>query len=82
MAVSPGAAMRIDTTFTNPNTFDPHRFESPREEHLKHPFNIISFGGGKHGCPGENFGIIQIKTLWAVLFKKYPSIQFLRQIRN
>lgn len=69
MCVSPGASMRLGTTFKNPDAYDPHRFE--REEHLKHPFNIISFGGGKHGCPGENFGIIQIKTLWSVLLNTY-----------
>jgi len=76
MCVSPGTSMRLATTFENPDTFDPHRFE--RGEHLKHLFNIISFGGGKHGCPGENFGIIQIKTLWTVLLNTYelefPSV--------
>jgi sterol 14-demethylase len=69
MCVSPGAAMRLETAFENPNTFDPHRFE--RGEHLKHPFSTISFGGGKHGCPGENFGVLQIKTLWSVLLNSY-----------
>lgn len=71
MCVSPGAAMTLETgtPFENPTVFDPHRWE--RGEHLKHPFAIISFGGGKHGCPGENFGIIQIKTLWSVMMNKY-----------
>lgn len=69
LCVSPGAGMRLETTFENPDTYDPKRFE--RGEHLKHPFSIISFGGGKHGCPGENFGLIQIKTLWSVLFNTY-----------
>jgi len=69
LCVSPGASMRLPTTFKNPDTYDPSRWE--RGEHLNHPFNIISFGGGKHGCPGENFGILQIKTLWTVLYNTY-----------
>jgi len=75
MCVSPGASMRLDTAFKEPNTYDPQRFEPGRAEHMEHPFNIISFGGGKHGCPGENFGIIQIKTLWSVLLNTY-EIEF------
>jgi len=71
LCVSPGAAMTLEdgTPFTNPNTYDPHRWE--RGEHTKHPYGIISFGGGRHGCPGENFGIIQIKTLWSVMMQTY-----------
>jgi len=68
--------MRLSSTFKNPDTFDPHRFE--RDEVSPHNFSIISFGGGKHGCPGENFGVLQIKTLWSTLFNTYelefPSI--------
>lgn len=70
MCVSPGAAMTLDNgTFENPAAFDPHRWE--RGEPAKHPFNIISFGGGKHGCPGENFGLLQIKTLWSTMLQLY-----------
>lgn len=71
MCVSPGAGMTLEngTPFENPSVYDPHRWE--RGEHLKHPFGIISFGGGRHGCPGENFGLIQIKTLWSVMFNTY-----------
>jgi sterol 14-demethylase len=74
MCVSPGAAMSMeDSPFTNPKTYNPHRWEDG--EHLKHPFGIISFGGGRHGCPGENFGMIQIKTLMSIMFNKY-DIEF------
>eukprot|EP01113_Clastostelium_recurvatum_P047973 TRINITY_DN863_c0_g1_i3.p1 TRINITY_DN863_c0_g1~~TRINITY_DN863_c0_g1_i3.p1 ORF type:complete len:511 (+),score=144.53 TRINITY_DN863_c0_g1_i3:105-1535(+) len=69
MAVSPGVGMRVPEAFTNPDKYDPHRFE--RNEHNAKPFNFIGFGGGRHGCPGENFGILQIKTIWSVLLEKY-----------
>eukprot|EP01112_Ceratiomyxa_fruticulosa_P021975 TRINITY_DN7922_c0_g1_i1.p1 TRINITY_DN7922_c0_g1~~TRINITY_DN7922_c0_g1_i1.p1 ORF type:complete len:512 (+),score=125.58 TRINITY_DN7922_c0_g1_i1:124-1536(+) len=68
MAVSPGVGMRLPSVFTNPDKFDPHRFDRGED---KTPFSIISFGGGKHGCPGENFGILQVKTIWSVLFQTY-----------
>jgi len=69
LCVSPGASMRLDSTFKDPDTFDPRRFE--RGDISPHNFSIISFGGGKHGCPGENFGVLQIKTLWTVLLNTY-----------
>jgi len=69
VGVAPGAAMRLSNTFKDPDVFDPHRFE--RGEISQHNFSIISFGGGKHGCPGENFGVLQIKTLWHVILKTY-----------
>ncbi|EGC38662.1 cytochrome P450 family protein [Dictyostelium purpureum] len=49
------------------NSFNPRRFDVED----KTPFSFIAFGGGKHGCPGENFGILQIKTIWTILSQKY-----------
>jgi len=69
LCVSPGVGMRLESVYPNPDKFDPHRFE--RGEHLAHPFAYLAFGGGKHGCIGENFGILQIKTIWSVLFDRY-----------
>ncbi|EGG22293.1 cytochrome P450 family protein [Cavenderia fasciculata] len=70
VAVSPSVGMRLDTVFKNANEFDPKRFDAERAED-KQPFSYIAFGGGKHGCPGENFGFLQIKTIWSVLLQKY-----------
>jgi len=69
LCVSPAFASRLPDVFSNPDTYDPHRFD--RGEHLKAPFSYLSFGGGRHGCPGENFGILQIKTIWTVLLRTY-----------
>jgi sterol 14-demethylase len=61
--------MRIPEAYTNPDTYDPHRFD--RGEDKISPFHFLAFGGGKHGCPGENFGILQVKTIWTVLLDTY-----------
>jgi len=67
LCVSPGFAHRLPDVYTNPDNFDPSRFE--RGEHTAKPYSYLAFGGGRHGCPGENFGILQIKTIWTVLLR-------------
>lgn len=69
LCVSPGVATRSPEFYTNPNTYDPHRFD--RGEHTSLPYAFLAFGGGRHGCPGENFGILQIKTIWTVLLREF-----------
>jgi sterol 14-demethylase len=69
LCVSPAVAHRVSECFTNADSYDPERFA--REEHTKQPYSYLSFGGGRHGCPGENFGIIQIKTLWTILLRNF-----------
>jgi len=69
VAVSPAYAMRLPEMYTNPNTYDPYRFD--RGEDKQQPYAYISFGGGRHGCPGENFALTQIKTVWTVLLRNF-----------
>jgi len=69
VCVAPAYAMRLPEMYTNPNTFDPSRYD--RGEDKAQPYAYISFGGGRHGCPGENFAITQIKTVWTVLLREY-----------
>jgi len=69
ISVSPSVGMRIPEAYKNPDTYDPHRFD--RGEDKVTPFHFLAFGGGKHGCPGENFGILQVKTIWTVLLDTY-----------
>lgn len=69
ISVSPPVGMRLPNVYTNPDQYDPHRFD--RNEDKVTPFHFIAFGGGKHGCPGENFGILQVKTIWTVLLETY-----------
>jgi len=68
LAISTAFSMRLSEVYTNPDTYDPHRFD--RGEHNK-PYAYLAFGGGRHGCPGENFGVMQIKTIWTVLLRNF-----------
>lgn len=58
-------------TWTNPNEFDPNRFNSERKEHLKCPFAYAPFGAGKHHCIGFSFAEMQIKLVMTELLKHY-----------
>lgn len=67
---SPFVSHRIPEVFKNPNVFDPDRFSPERAEN-QGPFNMITWGAGRHKCLGMHFAIMQIKTLWAVLLRRY-----------
>jgi sterol 14-demethylase len=67
---SPPVTHRVESVFPNPESYEPERFLKPREED-KQRFSFVGFGGGRHGCLGENFAYMQIKTIWSVLLRKY-----------
>lgn len=69
--VSPALSMRLPEVFKNPNTYDPDRFSKGREEDLKFKYGFLGFGGGRHGCMGEQFAYLQIKTIWSVLLRNF-----------
>lgn len=62
VATSPAFAHRLPHVFRNPDEFDPERFVPPREEDKAAPFSFIGFGGGRHGCMGSNFAILQVSS--------------------
>merc|ERR1712146_871078 len=64
---SPAVASRLDSVFTNPNNFEPERFMAGREEQ-KVPFSYLGFGAGMHQCMGQQFGLLQVKTIVSILF--------------
>lgn len=69
VCVTPAYAMRLPEMYSNPNEYDPSRYDRGEDKTL--PYAYISFGGGRHGCPGENFAITQIKTVWTVILRTY-----------
>ena len=69
--ISPALSGRLSTVFTNPDEFEPDRYIAPREEDKKKPFSYVGFGGGRHGCMGETFAYLQIKTIWSVIFRNF-----------
>merc|ERR1712000_45707 len=69
--LSPAVSGRLESVYTNPDKFDPDRFAPGREEDKKKPFSFIGFGGGRHGCMGEMFAYLQVKTIWSVLLRDF-----------
>lgn len=57
--------------WTNPNTFDPERFSSQRQEDKRHRYAYIPFGGGAHKCLGLHFAEHQVKIVMFHLLKNY-----------
>jgi sterol 14-demethylase len=70
VVVSPTVSMRLETSFPNPDKFDPDRFGPGREEH-KLPYAYLGFGGGMHSCMGQVFAFCQVKTIISVLLREY-----------
>jgi cytochrome P450 len=61
VVASPGFAHTLDSVFKDADKYQPKRYLPPREED-KTPFSYIAFGGGRHGCLGQNFAYLQIKV--------------------
>ncbi|KAI0684429.1 cytochrome P450 [Earliella scabrosa] len=69
-----------DARYTDPLVFDPFRFarmrEGGAEEAVKHQLvntsvDFITFGHGKHACPGRFFAANELKTMMAFLVLNY-----------
>ena len=59
-----------DCAFARPDSFEPDRFAAPREEG-KGTLAFAAFGGGVHGCLGEQFGYLQVKTIVSILLRRF-----------
>lgn len=68
---SPALAGRVNSNWTNPEKYDPDRWLPPREEDKAQKHGFIGFGSGRHICLGEQFGYLQVKTIWATLFRNF-----------
>ena len=70
VATSPTFAHRLEHVWKNPDVFNPAR-HLPDSGEGQLPFSFVGFGGGRHGCMGETFAYMQIKTIWSVLLRQY-----------
>ncbi|KAJ4807331.1 Lanosterol 14-alpha demethylase [Rhynchospora pubera] len=69
---SPAVANRADHVFKDPDRYDPDRYLSAEEKKMaSQPFSYITFGGGRHTCPGEAFTFIMLKTIWSYLIRNF-----------
>ena len=71
VAASPAISNRIPEDFGDPDAFDPHRYEKPRQEDLINRWTWIPFGAGRHRCVGAAFATMQIKAIFSVLLREY-----------
>eukprot|EP00958_Prasinococcus_capsulatus_P023576 scaffold3551_cov408-Prasinococcus_capsulatus_cf.AAC.3 len=71
VATSPTYNHRREEVFSDPLKYDPDRFAPGREEDKKAAFSFVGFGGGRHGCMGETFAFLQIKTLMAYMLRNF-----------
>lgn len=71
VAASPAVSNRIPEDFPDPETFDPGRYDKPREEDVLHRWTWIPFGAGRHRCVGAAFATMQIKAIFSVLLREY-----------
>lgn len=71
VAASPAVSNRLAEDFPDPDTFDPARYDKPREEDVIHRWTWIPFGAGRHRCVGAAFATMQIKAIFSVLLREY-----------
>ncbi len=69
--VSPMVTHRLPELYSDPDRFDPDRFAPPREEDKKHPFALVGFGSGPHGCLGFEFAQMEMKIILSTLLRQY-----------
>lgn len=71
VVASPSVAGMMPDVFAEPTKWDPDRFLAPREEDKVAPYSFLGFGAGRHGCMGEGFAYLQVKTIWSVLLSTF-----------
>ncbi|KDO41269.1 hypothetical protein CISIN_1g011325mg [Citrus sinensis] len=62
------ATHRNPEYFSNPETFDPSRFE--RNDPIV-PYSYVPFGGGHHICPGKDYAKLQILLFMHHVVRKF-----------
>ncbi|RHZ83668.1 hypothetical protein Glove_89g62 [Diversispora epigaea] len=55
----------------DPEKFIPERFYEPQEIEKQHENSFLMFGGGPRICPGRKVAMIELKTLIALLYRKF-----------
>ena len=61
--VSIYATQRMEPWWTDPDTFDPDRFNGSRQQDASHKYAWTPFGGGVHKCIGMHFGGMEVKAI-------------------
>jgi cytochrome P450 len=62
---------RLKEWWKDPEAFDPDRFSEGRNEHKKHMYQYLPFGGGAHMCIGLHFAEMQVKAVLHHVLLRY-----------
>jgi sterol 14-demethylase len=68
VCAAPAVTHRLDAVFPEADRFNPERYADAAQED---PAAWIAFGGGKHKCTGNAFGVLQLKAIAATLLEAY-----------
>ncbi|MFB9312997.1 cytochrome P450 [Nocardioides plantarum] len=71
VASSPRVSNRLEEDFPDAQSFDPTRYQDPRQEDMQNRWTWIPFGAGKHRCVGNAFAMMQIKAIFSVLLRDF-----------
>ena len=69
--VAPQYVHRMAEYWDEPEKFDPDRWLEPRNEHKRHSFSFVGFGGGAHKCIGMHFALMQTKNFLHQFLTRY-----------
>ena len=69
--LAPSVTHRMTETFTNPDAYDPERFNPENPAAQIESNSLIGFGGGMHRCAGVNFARMEMKVVLAILLQHY-----------
>jgi cytochrome P450 len=61
---------RSERYWDAPNKFDPERFTAENKKNHK-PFSYMPFGGGPRLCIGNNFALMEMQFVMAMMIKRY-----------
>ncbi len=67
----PSHTHRLPQYWSQPDLFDPERFSTERAEDKSHRFAYLPFGGGAHKCIGMHFGMLEVKSIFLHLLRRY-----------
>ncbi len=67
----PGFNHMMEEWWDSPAEFRPHRFSAEYQEHKRHAFSFVPFGGGAHKCVGMNFAGMLVKAFMHQLLLRY-----------
>lgn len=70
-AITPAVNHFDRRIWSDPDRFDPSRFDEPRREDQQHRFAWVPFGGGAHKCIGMQFGTLEVKAILHQMLRTY-----------